>query len=181
MTLNNIIMSALRQLERGTDAQTIDSYQGTFTDYVNEALRLIARSRYKQTRQDIVKLDENGCFNLADLERECIRIETVNGGTGFTQLITGVISCGGKEGDEVKVVYRFMPKLLSSTAEVPEVPERMHGAIASYVVARHRVSSGDPNMQAAAAYHFDLFNRELALLERETHGTPDSFKLKNRW
>lgn len=183
MTLNNIIMSALRQLERGTDAQTIDSYRDTFTDYVNEAIRLVARSRFKQTRKDTVVLNENGQFSLSDLPRECIRIESISsGGTSvsFTQPVTGTIQCSGGSGS-VEVTYRFMPKPISSTSDVPELPERIHSALASYIVARHRVSSGDPNLQAAAEYYFNLFNRELAELERETHGTADSFKFKNRW
>lgn len=183
MTLNDIIVSALRQLERGTDAQTIDSYQSTFTDYVNEAIRLIARSRFKQTRKETVAVDADGQFSLSGLSRECLRVESVSRGGAkvtFSQPVTGTIQCGGGAGT-VEVVYRFMPKPLFSTTDVPELPPRIHGAIASYVVARHRVSSGDPDMQAAAEYYFSLFNRELTALERETHGTPDSFKFKNRW
>lgn len=183
MTLNDIIISALRQLERGTDAQTIDSYHDTFTDYVNEALRLIARSRFRQVREDEVVLDGKGMFHLAELPRECVRVEAVKKDgrpVAWRQPVTGSVLCG-KAGERVAVLYRFMPKAVSSTSDVPEAPERIHGAIASYVVARHRVSSGDPGMQQAAAYHFDLFNRELMALERESHGVADSFKLKNRW
>ena len=42
MTLNDIIYAALRQLERGTDAQTVDKFRRVFTDYANSGQRRLA-------------------------------------------------------------------------------------------------------------------------------------------
>ena len=38
MTLNDIIVSALAQLDRGHDAQTLDTWRDKFTRFANEAV-----------------------------------------------------------------------------------------------------------------------------------------------
>lgn len=182
MTLNDIIVSALRQLERGTSAQTIDKYRGVFTDYANAAVRRLAR-RFKVTREDEVQL-ENSRFSIDDLSRDCLRImEITENGKRiiFDRETTGHFYVLAKDPNgKVKVFYRFMPRDMTSTSDVPELPNHIQRAIPYYVVACERCG-GDPETQGTSSAHFSLFNSEVAMIERETMGDFKSTKLLNRW
>lgn len=183
MTLNDIIVSALRQLERGTSAQTIDKYRDVFTDYANSGVRRLAR-RFKVTRMDEVTLQDKR-FSLDALSRDCLRIMDIEAEDGkkrpFDKEYTGHFRVMGvKPEEKVKVIYRFMPKEMTSTSDVPELPSYIQRAIPYYVVGCQRCG-GDPDTQGTASAHFSLFNTEVAMIERETMGDFKSTKLLNRW
>lgn len=182
MTLNDIIVSALRQLERGTSAQTIDKYRAVFTDYANAGVRRLAR-RFKVTREDEIQL-EDGCFDLLDLSRDCLKIVEISEDgkkRRFDRVYTGRIRvCNAKPDAVVKVFYRFLPREMTSTSDVPELPNHIQRALPYFVVACQRCG-GDPDTQGTSSAHFSLFNSEVAMIERETMGDFKSTKLLNRW
>lgn len=180
MNLNGIITAALNRLHRYPNQQTIDNYQAAFTDYANRAIKIMAL-RFRQCRKETVTLVD-GAFNVADLERQCIRIVEVrakNGTIGFYQDYpgSGVFKCDTNE-PAVDVIYEYYPALLANVTDTPELPSHMHDIIPFYIVACERCG-GDPNTQGTASADFQLFNTQLAELERSARGDPQSYKLLN--
>ncbi|MBS7356997.1 MAG: hypothetical protein KIG86_11295 [Eubacteriales bacterium] len=181
MTLNDIIYAALRQLERGTDAQTVDKFRRVFTDYANSGQRRLA-NRFKVTRLETVTLDDMGRFNVDSLERSCVLIEKITDGNGaemsWGEIVTGLIEVTNGANADVNVYYRYMPREMSSPTDVPELPSYMHSAIPYYVVGCQRCGS-DADTQATAGAHFDLFNREVSDIYSQHYASKDAYTLKN--
>ena len=87
-----------------------------------------------------------------------------------------------KPGDPVFVEYRYIPVPMSAdsltpvgtppvaTPDTPDIPEMFHALIPLYVRAREQCGQ-DPS-------YFSLFNQKVYNLQRETLGTPDSFRFK---
>lgn len=184
MTLNDIIYAALKQLERGTDAQTVDKFRGAFTDYANTGIRRIAQ-RFKVTYIENVTLDDNRRFDVSSLSRPCQYIESVKKdgiAAAWDEVATGIVevTSGAEAGDSVSVLYRYTPVALSSATDVPQLPAYTHYLIPYFVVACQRCGS-DSDTQATAGAHFDLFNQELANLRSMHLGSAESYQLKNMW
>lgn len=180
MTLNEMIVAALSMLDRGQDAQTVETYRNAFTLYANEAMYKLARA-YQPRRTQRVKLAGH-CFSLGDLERECLRVMAVRQGgrpVYFNQdTETGRFVC--RAAGEVEVTYCYLPQDLSSTTDAPELPESMHRLIPEYIVARHR-SGGDPDTQGAFVAYYQEFNAGLGEIQKSHYGQPDTFLFKNQW
>lgn len=185
MTLNDIIVAALRYLERGSNAQTIDKYRDAFTDYANAGIRRLA-IRFKLTRSDEIVLDAKKRFNVNLLPRQCMVIEKITDadGTSLTwdEITTGVIEVSSAAAPEttVEVFYRYIPKELSSSSDTPELPAYMHSAIPYFVVGCQR-SGGDGDSQPTAAVYFELFQREVNNIQNSHYGAAKSYTLKNMW
>ena len=94
-----------------------------------------------------------------------------------------------KPGDPVFVEYRYVPVPMSAdslvpvgtppvaTPDTPDIPEMFHALIPLYVRAREQCGQ-DPSLQGTANAYFSLFNQKVYNLQRETLGTPDSFRFK---
>ena len=183
MKLSDIIVSALNDLDANTDAQSIEAYSTRFTQYANDAVRIIAE-KYAATRTETMSLTD-GIFSIDDLERECIKIVSVQDETetdvDFYQKPygSGSFFCD-TEYTSVSVTYTYYPKLLTNTSDEPELPKFTHEYITLYVVARNR-SGGDPDTQGAAAIHYQLFNSALSRMGKSSRGDPNSYKIINRW
>lgn len=180
MTLNDIIYSALRQLERGTDAQTVDKYRDVFTDYANTALFEISE-KIKPSYLAEVILDERGQLDLSTLPRTCIYIESITSESGssmtWTEVFTGTIEVANGAGMTVKVLYRYIPADLTSPTDEPQLPEYMHKVIPYYIVACHKQ---DTNTETQVDY-FYMFNRQLMRLMNMHVKDPAQNKLINMW
>lgn len=181
MTLNEIMVSALQRLHYGSDTQTVETYRDAFADYANRAIRMIAL-RFKQNRKETVELSADGTFNVTSLARECLRITEVraaDSSVDYWQDVpgSGEFSCDTEAGS-VDVIYRFVPKPLENTIDVPELPGHLHDMIVHYVVACERCG-GDPDTQDTASADFSLFNTCLAKIQPASRGEPRSYKLNN--
>ena len=182
MTLNDIIVSALAQLDRGHDSQTVDTWRDKLTRYANEAALDIAMM-LKPWRVDRVAL-VNGCFDITALPQTCLKVISVGSGATIYPYTAGkssteilVIGASG----EVDVKYRYMPKDMRNPTDVPEVPAYCHGLIVTYVVARER-SSQDPSMQRGANIYFELYNAGKRELRTNLGaGAGGAYQIKNRW
>ena len=179
MTLNDIIYSALRMLERGNDTQTVDKYRKVFTDYANTAISDIAE-RIKPTFIEEVTLDEKGRLDLSSTSRSCIRIESIKNSAGsemaWSEIATGIIQVTNGEGATVEMRYRYRPVRLSSTTDVPQLPAFTHDIIPYFVVACH---NRDKNDTLESTYYFDMFDRELAQIHNDHYGDSAKNKLIN--
>lgn len=91
-----------------------------------------------------------------------------------------------KPGDPVFVEYRYIPTPMDvnsltptgdppSTPDEPDIPAMFHSLIPLYVRAREQCGQ-DPSLQGTSSAFFSLFNQKVYQLQRETLGTPDSFK-----
>ena len=108
----------------------------------------------------------------------------------FSQFVHGapfihVWGNGVKAGDYVAVEYLYVPNPMSAASltnvapllpDSPDLPEHLHPLIPLYVRAREQCGQ-DPSTQGTANTFFALFNQAVRNLQRETMGTPDSFRL----
>lgn len=178
MTLNEILVAALAQLDRGSDAQTLDVWRDKLTRFANDAvLDLVGVLKPKRTDNLTIT---NGLITPASLPHKCLKIVgvTIDGkASGFIQDVNGVRV--DQDSGTAKVTYVYAPRLLSSPSDEPELPDYAHGLIVTYVVARER-ASGDASTQRGASVYFEIYNAGKAAL-RSNQGEQDSYRIINRW
>ena len=177
MTLNEIVVAALTQEERGQDAQVVEKYNDKFRQYANEAVLDLAKSM-RVYRTDTVTA-ENNVFDLSQLSRSCAKILSVTQGGKSVTFDTGdasgevLVGCDGL----VRVKYEYIPPELASDTDSPDLPEHFHPLIVMYVLARYR-SSGDASAQGGSGVYFQLYNQyKRSLVQRI--GTPGQYALTN--
>ncbi len=178
MTLNDILVSALAQLDRGHDAQTLELFRDRLTAYANDAQTDLAYV-IKPVRTETVQPDD-GVAELSELSRSCvkiIKIEQRGHKVPFCQQDTG--SVGLPYNDAAEITYIFEPKPLSSPADVSELPEHAHGLIVSYVVGRERMA-GDVSTQRGANIYLSMYEAAKAKL-RPHVGAHERYEIVNRW
>lgn len=167
MTLLELIRGALEQLDRGTDAQTIETWRDKLTRYFNDAVLDLLSTAPLQHTETVTVTD--GKFTTASLERTCLKVVAVMArgvrwpfyyGIGTNEI------CLPKLGSEsVIVVYRAAPRELAIDTDVPDVPAPYHGALINYAVARERAMGDEASLSAARAC-FELYNaRKRSLMQ----------------
>ncbi len=179
MTLNDILVAALSQLDRGHDAQTLDIFRERLTRYANDAQSDIAHA-VGFFRTDAV---HPGCgvIYAADLARTCVRVLKVE------QYGRAVRFNAGEESGSItvpydadaKITYRCEPAVLSSSNDVSELDPALHPLIVTYVVGRERMA-GDVATQRGSDLYMGMYEAAKARL-RTNLGETDSFKIINRW
>jgi len=180
MTLNDIIVSALAQLDRGHDRQTVDTWRDKFTRYANEAVTDLA-TLMQLRRTDVLPV-KDGLADIARLPRCCVKVLYVSKQMARVPFITGSASTNIRvltEDGDVYVHYRYLPDDMSAPTDVPELPAYCHGLIVTYVVARERASA-DPSVQRGANVYFELYNAGKRGL-RAALGEQDAYAITNRW
>lgn len=146
------------ELERGCK-RVIHVYKGGWEDPGNP------ESEVSMTKRDFTK---PLCFYQTVLGIPMISVEKV-----------GVSS-------PVWVDYRFAPIPMDKDSllpneeglivpDYPELPVYMHSLIPLYVRAREQCGQ-DPSTQGTSSAFFSMFNQAVYNLQRETMGTPESFK-----
>lgn len=176
------MISALQQMKRGRDQQTIDNYRAAYTQYANMAQQDLAKA-FPIYRTDTVELEEGG-FDVSLLPRWCTKIISVRQKKPLMFLLaeeTGLISCWDKKGKaegEVQVRYRCLPNPVENSTDIPELPEQLHQCIVSYVVACDR-SEGDASTQGGASVYFQMYNEQKRNLMRGGLGAPETYKIEN--
>ncbi len=165
MTLNEIVVAALSQLERGSDPVTLERWRPKLVRFANDGvLDLICA--FKPTRRETAKLS-GSVLDTTLFDRPCIKVERVlQKGTGFElkhspQDASGIMSVRGV--GDVDVVYRYMPRDMVQPADEPELPPMLHPLIVLYVVARERMS-GDVSTQGGANPYLQLYEAGKARL-----------------
>ena len=180
MTLNDIIVSALAQLDRGHDAQTMDIWRDKFTRFANDAVTDIC-TVYQPRRTDRIS-SIDGTFTTAMLSRGCRKVLGVKRDGRKERFFDGdsseVIVTEGGPG-EIEVTYRCVPRELFSSTDEPDIPQWMHGLIVSYVVGRER-AAGDVSLQRGGNIYFQMYEAGKASI-RPNLGGADSQRIVNRW
>ena len=178
MTLNDMIVSALAQLDRGHDAQSLDTWRDKFARFANEAVNDLFIS-YQPRRTEAVALNDN-VLDTAALSHECVKVLSVlqNGKPlRFHSADTGSLKVEGA--GSADVTYIYAPREMTSPADTPELPEWMHGLVVCYIVARER-ASGDASLQRGCNIYFQMYEAGKRSI-RPHLGDPGSYKLLNRW
>lgn len=178
MTLNEILVSALTQLDRGSDAQTLDVWRDKFMRFANDAALDIAGTLKPRRTDALVIID--GHITPMNLPRHCLKILVVTIGGKPSKFVQDV---GGVRVDQnegtASVTYLYAPRQLSSPSDEPELPDYAHGLIVTYVVARER-AAGDVSTQRGSSVYFELYNAGKADL-RPNLGEQDTYAIINRW
>ena len=179
MTLTEILVSALEQLDRGSDAQTLDVWSNKLTRFANDAVVDLAEAIKLQRTDELPVVD--GLINPINLPRWCLKILniTVDGkAIAFMRGPSGGVIVDTAK-SAVQVTYRCVPAPLTSASDEPDLPEYVHPLIVLYVVARER-AAGDVSTQRGANVYFDLYNAGKADL-RPNLGEQDTYAIINRW
>ncbi|MCR5809378.1 MAG: hypothetical protein K6G56_07430 [Clostridiales bacterium] len=178
MTLNDILVSALAQLDRGHDAQTMEVYRDRLMDYANDAQSDIARA-ICFTRKETVT-PSNGLVDLGTLSYDCIKVvkaEQLGREVRFIQSQTGLIALPYNE--RATITYRCEPKRLLSPTDVSELPAHTHGLMTLYIVGRERMA-GDQSTQSGANIYLSMYEAAKARL-RPHVGESRAYEITNRW
>lgn len=178
MTLNDILVSALAQLDRGHDRQTLDIWEDKFTRYANEAMADLATT-LQLNKTDTLDV-KSRLIDLTALPSRCTKVLRVQRGFDNIPFLSGPCTTKMRvlcEDGPVFVGYRYLPNDMSSPTDVPGIPAYCHSAIITYVVARERAST---HTQQGAAMYFELYNnakRRLGVML----GQLDGYRIENRW
>jgi hypothetical protein len=180
MTLKELLTGALLQLDRGTDAQTLESWRDKLTRYLNDAM-IDLTGELQPRRSDPLTLT-NGMLDLSALPRSVVKVIALSRadtrlpfyyGAGTELLRVPAVADG-----EVMVTYRYMPPMLKVDTDIPELPEWSHGALIGYSVGRER-ASGDAASIASSRACFELYNAAKRMM-RAHRGELDAYAIENR-
>jgi hypothetical protein len=180
MTLKELLTGALLQLDRGTDAQTLESWRDKLTRYLNDAM-IDLTGELQPRRSDPLMLT-NGVLDLSMLPRSVVKVIALSRadtrlpfyyGAGTELLRVPAVTDG-----EVLVTYRYMPPMLKVDTDIPELPEWSHGALIGYAVGRER-ASGDAASIASSRACFELYNAAKRMM-RAHRGELDAYAIENR-
>lgn len=180
MTLNDIIVAALMQLDRDHDSQTLAVWREKFTRFANDAVTDVSTT-LRPRRTDTVAVT-NQLLDTGDLTRACKKILAVHRDATRIPFVQGPsssqlrVKCS--DGD-VCVTYEYMPQPMTLMSDIPDLPKWCHGLIVTYVVGRER-ASGDVSTQRGANIYFELYQDAKKSLQRHM-GEMDCYQIINRW
>ena len=178
MTLNDLIVSALAQLDRGHDEQTLEAFRARLTEYANDAQADIARELRFTVTETITP--QNGLVEVSELSRNCLKVVKavqLRREVRFMRGDTGVIALPYNE--PVELTYVCEPRPLVNPSDVSELPAHTHGLIVSYMVGRERMA-GDASTQRGANIYLSMYEAAKSRL-RPHLGDDGSYRIINRW
>lgn len=175
MTLNEIMVDALVQLDRSSDPAMLKRYRTAFTSYANDAVQDIADD-FRLSKTEKVTLTD-GAFAISDLSDICTKIVNIERMPWKVVGDTVFVDVRENGRTEVIVQYRYLPATLSNDTDTPGIPEQFHRLIAPYVVARYR-AGGDADTQGTASVYFSVYNEKKRRLMRQ-YGQHSDYQLVN--
>ncbi len=180
MTLKELLTGALLQLDRGTDAQTLESWRDKLTRYLNDAM-IDLTGEFQPRRSDTLTLT-NGELDLRNLPLSVVKVVALTREDTRLPFYYGVstelLRVPAVSDGDVLVTYRYMPEQLKVDTDVPDLPEWCHGAMISYAVGRER-ASGDAASIASARACFEIYNAAKRMM-RAHRGETDAYAIENR-
>lgn len=180
MTLKELLTGALLQLDRGTDAQTIEAWRDKLTRYLNDAM-IDLTADLQPRRTDPLPITD-GTVDLSALPRAVVKVLALAcGGTRlcfYYGATNDVLRVPGVESGTAQITYRYMPTLLQFDTDVPDLPSWCHGALISYAVGRER-ASGDAASINAAKVCFELYHAAKRCM-RAHRGEANAYRIENR-
>ena len=161
MTAQALIELTLRQLDRPTDALTVNLYRERLMAYMNEAILDLTLS-LRPWRKDYLPVTD-GQADLSALPGTCLKVLAawVDGSRrlfyyGDTK---ETIRFPGMGDGTAEITYRYLPDPLLELTDHVQLPEEVQGLLVEYAAARER-SRFDADSQNAARLSLTLY-REL--------------------
>ena len=181
MTLKELLTGALQQLNRDTDAQTMELWRDKLTRYLNDAMLDMANA-LKPRRTDEMLLAD-GRIDTALLPRACVKvIALVKDGKRlpfYYGVGSGLLHVPCAADGQVQLTYRYLPMALSADTDEPELPAHCHGDLILYAVGRERAAGDASSVQSARAC-FELYQSAKRALCAH-HGELDAYRIENRF
>ena len=161
MTLNDIIVSALAQLDRGHDAQSLDVWRDKFTRFANDGVTDICAT-YKPRRTETIDT-RDGTFTTAMLSRGCRKVLSVKRDGREEDFYDGdasevIVTSGGP--GKIEVTYRSVPREMFARTDEP--------------------AAGDASQQRGGNIYFQMYEAGKAAI-RPHLGGGTSQRIVNRW
>lgn len=179
MMLQELLTAVLQQLDRSTDAQTVEAWHDKLTRYLNDAIVDLAGVMRPRRTEAVTVARET--VDLTALSRPCIKVVALTRdgqrlpfyyGAGTMLLHIPAAADGA-----AALTCQYMPRMLAADTDVPELPEYAHGALAAYAVARER-AAGDASVSAQTG--FALY-RQMRRALRPSCGELDSYRIENAY
>ncbi|MEG1524932.1 MAG: hypothetical protein RR475_07880 [Clostridia bacterium] len=181
MTLKELLTGSLQQLDRNTDAQTIELWRDKLTQYLNDAM--IDLAGVLQLRRADPVMIATGQIDTAALPRTCIKVVALK--RGCTRLPfyygagTGLLHVSAVKDGPAELIYRYLPPELAADTDIPELPGWCHSALMAYAVGRER-AAGDAMSVDAARACFEIYYSAKRNLHAHC-GELDAFMIQNRY
>lgn len=181
MTLLELLRGTLEQLDRGTDAQTIEAWRDKLTRYLNDALFDLAAAAAPK-RTDTLTLT-NHALALASLPKRCVKVLALSRNDRRWPFYyggeTSVLFVPNLNDGDITVTYRYTPDGMAIDTDVPDLPAQYHSALILYAVGRER-AMGDSASIAAARACFELYYAIKRGI-RASCGELDGYAIENRY
>ena len=161
MTLLQLLIAALDELERPHDEATLALWRERLTAYANEAIADLYAPFRPWRRESLTP--QNGvltltaltmpCSKVLGLERDGVRIPFYYG-TDTNELVIP-----GWGNDPLTVVYRYAPAPLKNDSDLTKLPSVCDPLIVLYMVARDR-AHGDPAAQNGSRLRLSVYEAQ---------------------
>lgn len=181
MTLQELLTGVLQQLDRGTDAQTVEVWRDKLCAFINDAIVDLAGELALRRTDELAISD--GSLDLSQLPRGCIKVCALRIGGRRWPFYYGagnqLLSVPGAPEGMAQITYRYVPQRLSADTDVPDLPEWTHGYLVLYAVGRER-AGGDAASLSAARACFEIYNAAKRQLKPHS-GESDAYAFENRY
>jgi hypothetical protein len=153
MTLEDLIRSALAELEYPSDTAALPLWQEKLIRFANEAVTDVAET-FRPWRRDPLPL-QNGTLTLSALPYTVSKVLGVERGGMRLPFCYGdstdVLRVPGVPDGTVTVVYRYQPAALIELTDEPQLPASCHPLLVTYMVARFCMQNDAQGMNHASA------------------------------
>ena len=136
ITLQTLITEAADYIKADVDDDDFSVVETRLISALNEAKNIIAQ-RTRLTTSENVTLDDNSCFDVADLTKTFWGLVgvTVDGGKISTQEQNGLIWCGASPLETVTVEYEEIPADMTATTDAYPLPDSVSWRLLCYYAA----------------------------------------------
>lgn len=153
MTLIHMIKLALAQMGEDSGANEIDEFRTLLTAYINEAYMEICQEKKQKFRQEGL-LFSNGRAAISALARDAVRVLEVKNESECPlcfEVAADQIFIDHQDDVSCVVSYLYLPPLLSSDLDEPDMTERECHLLVDYATYRG-LGLGDKDRQKRAEF-----------------------------
>ena len=181
MTLKELLTGALQQLDRGTDAQTLELWRDKLARYLNDAVIDLSGTLQPRRTDPLPLADKQ--VDLSGLPRPCVKVLAIHRAGErlpfYYGVGTGILHVPGARDGAVDVTYRYLPMPLEADTDEPDLPAWSHSALIAYAVGRERASGDNISLSAARACFEIYYAAKRHMLANS--GELDAYRIENRF
>lgn len=173
MTLKQIIIMALNNINEDIDELTVEEYRESIVRSINEAYMDICARRYQPRKLSAVKVPEDGNVAVNTLPDDYVQPCGITTGKGMPLTFSPrgrSLKVYGYTGTAV-LEYVYLPGRMYLDSEKPILPEHNHYCLADYAAWR-QLMTGSPARQARGAMFYDSYLKAANRVNRQGHERP---------